>query len=147
MLQSFICSVLCKAYILFCQTKRRHVCKYVMILCYSYDFISSIQLDMKIMFICNVFFPLQGQHCLDKTHNYLLKFKMAHPKKNWKFKEGKFASYCLFFFFMLQKTKLNILCLSLVSCLRVTTFILILVSFATIINKLPDTCYAGHEML
>ncbi|KAB0390447.1 hypothetical protein E2I00_001350 [Balaenoptera physalus] len=31
---------------------------------------------------------MDGRHCLDKIHNYLPKFRMAHHKKNWKFKEG-----------------------------------------------------------
>lgn len=93
-----VCYVKLKFY--FAKQKRRYICKYVMVLCYSsHDFISSVQLAIKIMFIYNVFLPFQGQHCLDKIHSYLPKFKMVHHKKNWKFKEGKFKSCYLQFFF------------------------------------------------
>lgn len=75
---------------------------------------------------------------------------MAHHKKNWKFKEGKFAS-CRWHFFFYSRPNWehpNIesrLCLG--KHLKVRTLTVILLSFGITVNKRADSCCVGQEML
>lgn len=69
---------------------------------------------------------------------------MAHHKKSWKFKEGKFTSDCLYFSFYCRNYEHPILKVDYISSAIWKPFVTLILTFGVTVNKWADSCYFGQ---